>query len=200
MVAAEVDDRRRTSIRDVRRAEMSMSLPRPRHGDPTKDADTLRELAAAVLTEDVAALARTSAYLRRSYRVVFVAYIAMLAFGLAAVVAAFVKGLTASNMAEAAAALGLAGLTVGIFIAFFIQRPSAALERNAIFMPWVSIVLTTFWTRLLYLDDRKTLDEQLGKASKEASDELSAIAARYASIDLHELVVAKEAAHTKPVA
>jgi hypothetical protein len=66
-------------------------------------------------------------------------------------------------------------------------------------MPWVSIVLTTFWTRLLYLDDPKTLDEQLGRASKEASDELNAIAARYAAIDLHELVVAKEAAHTKPL-
>jgi hypothetical protein len=179
---------------------MTMSLPRPRHGDPTKDAEVLRELAAAVLTDDVATLARTNAYLRRSYRVVFVAYVAMLVFGLGAVVAAFVKGLTASNMAEASAAIGLAGLTVGIFVAFFVQRPSAALERNAIFMPWVSIVLTTFWTRLLYLDDPATLDEQLGRAAKEASAELNAIAGRYASIDLHELVVAKEAAHTKPVA
>ena len=89
-------------------------------------------------------------------------------------------------------------MTVGIFVAFFIQRPSAALERNAIFMPWVSIVLTTFWTRLLYLDDPATLDAQLGKAAKDASDELSMIASRYASIDQHELAVAKEAARTRP--
>ncbi|MGH2977459.1 MAG: hypothetical protein ACRDKC_03680, partial [Gaiellaceae bacterium] len=58
--------------------------------------------------------------------------------------------------------------------------------------------LTTFWTRLLYLDDPETLDERLGKAAKEASDELSAIAARYTTIDMHELVVAKEAARTHP--
>ena len=77
-------------------------------------------------------------------------------------VAAFVKGLTASSPGEAAAAVGLAGLTVGVFVAFFVQRPSAALERNAIFMPWVSIVLTTFWTRMLYLDDPATLDAKLG--------------------------------------
>jgi hypothetical protein len=82
---------------------------------------------------------------------------------------------------------------------FFVQRPSAALERNAIFMPWVSIVLTTFWTRLLYLDDPETLDVKLGHAAKEASDELSAIALRYAVIDGKELTVAKEAAHTHPV-
>jgi hypothetical protein len=176
---------------------MNVALPRPRHGDP-KDVDELRRLAAAVLNDDVQTLARTTAYLRRSYRVVFVGYVAMMVFGLAAVTAAFVKGLTATSMAEAAAALGLAGLTVGIFVAFFVQRPSAALERNAIFMPWVSIVLTTFWTRLLYLDDPETLDERLGKAAKDASAELSAIAARYIAIDTHELVVAKEAARTHP--
>ena len=89
-------------------------------------------------------------------------------------------------------------MTVGIFVAFFVQRPSAALERNAIFMPWVSIVLTTFWTRLLYLDDPATLDAQLGQAAKEASEELSAIALRYATIDQQELSVAKEAARTRP--
>jgi hypothetical protein len=176
---------------------MTVALPRPRHGDPAA-VDELRQLAAAVLHDDVATLARTTAYLRRSYRVVFAGYVAMLVFGLGAVVAAFVKGLTATSMSEAAAALGLAGLTVGIFVAFFVQRPSAALERNAIFMPWVSIVLTTFWTRLMYLDDPATLDEQLGKAAKEASDELSAIAARYTAIDLHELTVAKEASRTHP--
>jgi hypothetical protein len=178
---------------------MEMRLPRPRHGDPVQTTAELRTLAAAVLSEDVQTLARTTAYLRRSYRAVFVGYLAMLVFGLAAVVAAFVKGLTATTLGQAAAAIGLAGLTVGIFTAFFIQRPSAALERNAIFMPWVSIVLTTFWTRMLYLDDPATLDTQLGKAAKEASEELSAIALRYAVIDGKELSVAKEAAHTHPV-
>jgi hypothetical protein len=178
---------------------MSMRLPRPRHGDPLQTTEELRALAAAVLQDDVQTLARTTAYLRRSYRAVFVGYIAMLVFGLAAVIAAFVKGLTATSLGQAAAAIGLSGLTVGIFAAFFIQRPSAALERNAIFMPWVSIVLTTFWTRMLYLDDPETLDAKLGHAVREASDELSAIALRYAVIDGRELAVAKEAARTRPV-
>ena len=128
-------------------------LPRPRHGDPLQTTEDLRALAAAILQDDVQTLARTTAYLRRSYRVVFIGYVAMMIFGVTAIVAAFVKGITASSLGEAVSAVGLAGLTVGIFVAFFVQRPSAALERNAIFMPWVSIVLTTFWTRLLYLDD-----------------------------------------------
>jgi hypothetical protein len=175
-----------------------LSLPRPRHGDPEATHE-LRQLASSILHQDVETLARTTAYLRRSYRVVFVGYVAMMTFGVAAIVASFVKGITASSIGDAVAAIGLAGLTVGIFVAFFVQRPSAALERNAIFMPWVSIVLTTFWTRLLYLDDPKTLDVKLGHAAKEASDELSAIAMRYASIDGRELAVAKEAARTRPV-
>ena len=66
-------------------------------------------------------------------------------------------------------------------------------------MPWVSIVLTTFWTRLLYLDDPATLDAKLGHATKEASEELSAIAMRYAVIDGKELAVAKQASRTHPV-
>jgi hypothetical protein len=178
---------------------MEMRLPRPRHGDPLQTTQELRTLAATILQDDVQTLARTTAYLRRSYRVVFVGYVAMMVFGIAAIAAAFVKGMTASNLGEAVAAVGLAGLTVGVFTAFFVQRPSAALERNAIFMPWVSVVLTTFWTRLLYLDDPETLDAKLGHAAKEASDELSAIAMRYAVIDGKELSVAKEAARTKPV-
>jgi FtsH-binding integral membrane protein len=177
---------------------MTVQLPRPRHGDPVKTTEELRALAAAVLSEDVQTLSRTTAYLRRSYRVVFVAYVAMLVFGLAAVTAAFVRGLTAATTAQSVAAAALAGMTVGIFVAFFVQRPSAALERNAIFMPWVSVVLTTFWTRLLYIDDPKTLDQTLGRAAKEASEELSTIAMRYAQIDSHELNVAKEAARTRP--
>jgi len=176
---------------------MTVQLPRPRHGDPLRTADELRALAAAVLDEDVRTLGRTTAYLRRSYRVVFVAYVAMLIFGLAAVIAAFVRGLTAASTAESVAAAALAGMTVGIFVAFFVQRPSAALERNAIFMPWVSVVLTTFWTRLLYLDDPATLDQKLGRAAKEASEELSTIAMRYAQIDSRELSVAKDAARTR---
>jgi len=178
---------------------MRVQLPRPRHGDPLETTEELRALAAAVLREDVQTLARTTSYLRRSYRIVFIAYVAMLLFGLAAVVASFVRGLTASTTGESVAAAALAAMTVGIFVAFFVQRPSAALERNAIFMPWVSVVLTTFWTRLLYLDDPATLDLHLGRAAKEASDELSTIAMRYAQIDSRELAVAKEAARTRPI-
>jgi heme/copper-type cytochrome/quinol oxidase subunit 4 len=178
---------------------MTMRLPRPRHGDPLRTTEELRALAASVLSDDIETLARTTAYLRRSYRVVFVGYVAMLLFGLTAVIAAFTRALTADTTASSIAAVALSGMTVGIFVAFFVQRPSAALERNAIFMPWVSIVLTTFWTRLLYLNDEATLDQHLGRAAKEASDELSAIALRYAQIDSRELSVAKEAARTRPV-
>src|SRR3954451_8852867 len=116
----------------------TMRLPRPRHGDSLQTTEDLRALAAAILQDDVQTLARTTSYLRRSYRVVFVGYVAMMVFGVAAIVGAFIKGITASTRGEAVSALGLAGRTVGIFVAFFVQRPSAALERNAIFRPWVS--------------------------------------------------------------
>ena len=62
---------------------MSVGLPRPRHGDEEITTQELRSLAAAVLHDDVQTLARTSKYLRRSYRVVFIGYIGMMVFGVA---------------------------------------------------------------------------------------------------------------------
>jgi hypothetical protein len=50
---------------------MTTRLPRPRHGDPARTTQELRDLAAAILQEDIQTLARTTANLRRSYRVVF---------------------------------------------------------------------------------------------------------------------------------
>ena len=97
---------------------MTVQLPRPRHGDPIRTTEELRALAAAVLEDDVQTLARTTAYLRRSYRVVFLGYVAMLLFGMAAVVSAFVRGLTAASTTQAIVAAALAGMTVGIFVAF----------------------------------------------------------------------------------
>jgi hypothetical protein len=99
----------------------TMRLPRPRHGDPLQTTEDLRALAAAILQDDVQTLARTTVYLRRSYRVVFFGYVAMMVFGVAAIVAAFIKGITASSVREAVSSVGLAGLTVGIFVAFFVQ-------------------------------------------------------------------------------
>jgi hypothetical protein len=64
---------------------MSMRLPRPRHGDPLQTTQELHALAAAVLREDVETLARTTDYLRRSYRVVFIGYVAMMIFGVGAI-------------------------------------------------------------------------------------------------------------------
>ena len=109
---------------------MVMRLPRPRHGDPIRTTAELRDLAAAVLEEDVQTLARTTAYLRRSYRAVFLAYLAMLVFGLAAVIAAFVKGMQATTVGEAIAAVGLSGLTVGA-----VFRPLPARRRRVMGHP-----------------------------------------------------------------
>ena len=178
---------------------MTMRLPRPRHGDPIETTHELRALAASILQEDVQTLARTTAYLRRSYRVVFCGYVAMMVFGVAAIVAAFVKGLTAASVGEAAASVGLAGPDGRDLRR--VLRPAAVggarAERDlhAMGVDRPDDVLDA----LLYLDDPATLDAKLGHAAKEASDELSAIAMRYAAIDGKELAVAKEASRTHPV-
>src|SRR4051794_41949575 len=110
---------------------MTVGLPRPRHGDEEITTHELRELAAAVLHDDVQTLARTSKYLRRSYRVVFIGYIVMLVFGVGAIAAAFVRSMTATTIPAAITAAGGARPAGGIFSAFFLARAPAPPGRDA---------------------------------------------------------------------
>jgi hypothetical protein len=45
------------------------------------------------------------------------------------------------------------------------------MERNAVFVPWMLLVLNTYRTRLVYMSDPETIDSQLQDAAKDAAEQ-----------------------------
>jgi len=44
------------------------------------------------------------------------------------------------------------------------QRPLQALEENLEFITWLGVAFNTYWTRLMYMDDPKTVGAELKAA------------------------------------
>jgi hypothetical protein len=59
------------------------------------------------------------------------------------------------------------GLSTVTFIAFFIQQPLHALEENLEFITWLGTTFNTYWTRLMYMLDEKTIQQDLKSADND---------------------------------
>jgi hypothetical protein len=78
---------------------------------------------------------------------------------------------------SASAGTQLAGLVFGglgalTFLAFFLRNPLRSLEENHQFITWLGIVYNTYWTRLLYMQDRRTVQTDLKDATQNAIGEI----------------------------
>jgi hypothetical protein len=72
----------------------------------------------------------------------------------------------ASSGSSDVATLLFAGLGTLTFVAVFIRYPLRALEENLQFITWLGIIYNTYWTRLLYMQDPETVQEDLAEATK----------------------------------
>lgn len=84
-------------------------------------------------------------------------YQAMFIVGLSGVVLAAVMG--AWQGVQYAWVFG--GLSAVAFIGFFVSRPLISLEQNIQFITWLGLVYNTYWTRLMYANDEKTVQADL---------------------------------------
>jgi hypothetical protein len=89
--------------------------------------------------------------------------------------------LIADTGSEAAAAGVLGGASVGLLVGALVLKPTESMERNAIFVPWMLLTLNTYWTRLVYMSDPKTIDKLLDDAGKDAAEQFKAIADAHAA-------------------
>lgn len=69
-------------------------------------------------------------------------------------------------------ALVFAGLGTLTFVALFIRHPLRALEENLQFITWLGLIYNTYWTRLLYMQNRTTVQADLESATQMAIKEL----------------------------
>ncbi len=131
----------------------------------------INEFSKKALQDNATNLARSMSFIDRAFSWLRTAYGVMLGVGLLALLATIVKGLTADSVAEAGATAVLGGVSVGVLVSSLILKPTDSMERNAIFVPWMLLVLNTYWTRLVYMNDPETIDDQLQDAAKDAAEQ-----------------------------
>ena len=69
----------------------------------------------------------------------------------------------------------LAIASIVLFALLLYMRPLAALERNSVVQSFLTVVVNSYWTRLLYTKEAADIDEHLEDATAYAVDHLSAL-------------------------
>jgi len=69
----------------------------------------------------------------------------------------------------------LALASIVLFALLLYMRPLAALERNSVVQSFLTVVVNSYWTRLLYVKDATDIDSHLEDATAYAVDHLSAL-------------------------
>ena len=65
--------------------------------------------------------------------------------------------------------------SIVLFALLLYMRPLAALERNSVVQSFLTVVVNSYWTRLLYVKEAADIDEHLEDATAYAVDHLSAL-------------------------
>lgn len=79
------------------------------------------------------------------------------------------------NWAHAGVVAGVGGISVLLFAALMYMRPLAALERNAVVQSFMTVVVNSYWTRLLYVDEAADIDVHLEDATAYTVEHLGAL-------------------------
>jgi glucan phosphoethanolaminetransferase (alkaline phosphatase superfamily) len=107
---------------------------------------------------------RTLEAFMKPYRLTIWMYVVLFAVGIAMFIVAVIVGLKDN---KSVVAIVFAGLGVGAFLAFFIRQPVQALEENLEFITWLGVAFNTYWTRLMYMMDMKTIQSDLKAADED---------------------------------
>jgi len=79
-------------------------------------------------------------------------------------------------------ALIFGGLSTAAFISYFINRPLQSLEENLHFITWLGIIYNTYWTRLAYMFDQRTVQQDLHNATSDAIQDLDRLLDKHAEL------------------
>lgn len=98
----------------------------------------------------------------RPYNITVAMYVVMFLVGIGGFVASV--AMAATSQFTFAALFG--GMSVVSFLTFFVSRPLRSLEKNLLFITWLGVIYNTYWTRLMYANDQKTVNRDLEAISK----------------------------------
>jgi hypothetical protein len=122
---------------------------------------------------------RTLEAFMRPYHLTVWLYGLLFAVGIGLFLAGAVIGLRNGNSVVAVA---FAGLSVASFLAFFVRQPLHALEENLQFITWLGVAFNTYWTRLMYMADPRTVQAELKAAEDDFRSSVERLIAQHSKL------------------
>jgi hypothetical protein len=122
---------------------------------------------------------RTLAAYIQPYYLAIGMYVGLFLVGIGLFVTAAIIGLTKD---EPVVAIAFGGLGAGAFLSFFIRQPLQALEENLEFITWLGVSFNTYWTRLMYMMDPATIQQDLKSAENDYTRAIERIISRHAQL------------------
>jgi hypothetical protein len=122
---------------------------------------------------------RTLEAFMKPYRLTIWMYGVLFVIGIVLFVVAVVIGL---RDGKSVVAIVFAGLGVGTFLAFFIRQPVQALEENLEFITWLGVAFNTYWTRLMYIQDPKTVQQELKAADDDYRTNIESLITKHGEL------------------
>jgi ABC-type multidrug transport system fused ATPase/permease subunit len=109
---------------------------------------------------------RTLEAFMKPYQITVGMYMLIFLVGILFFAVAAYLGLTGN---QPAVAISFGGLSVISFVLFFIRQPVQALEENLEFISWLGVAFNTYWTRLMYISNKETVQQDLKAATDDYS-------------------------------
>ena len=79
------------------------------------------------------------------------------------------------DWAHAGVVTGIAAMSIVLFALLLYMRPLAALERNSVVQSFLTVVVNSYWTRMLYVKEAADIDVHLEDATAYTFEHLGAL-------------------------
>lgn len=127
-------------------------------------------------TDDMETMNR---YLKRGADTVFWMSLGLFVMGISATVVGLILVARGSNAASTAPVFGLSAVS---FVTVFLMRPYEAMERSGILNSWLLSIVNTYWLRLYYANDLKSIEPEIQSAQREMSYGLKQLTTAYGDL------------------
>jgi hypothetical protein len=122
---------------------------------------------------------RTLDAFMKPYNITILMYVVMFIVGILFFAMAIYLGFIGDQQLMA---IGFGGLSVVSFVTFFIRQPVQALEENLEFICWLGVAFNTYWTRLMYISNKDTVQDEIKAATDDYSDMLERLIDKHAKL------------------
>jgi hypothetical protein len=113
------------------------------------------------------------------YRITIYLYVLLFLMGIVLFGAAVYLGL---RDGQSVVAIAFGGLSVGMFLAFFIRQPLQALEEKLELITWLGVAFNTYWVKLMYARNADTVQADVQAAAEAYYTTVQQLVDRHAAL------------------